>query len=364
MLPLNDQNKKLITQYKRPQMPLIATARFTRTPCMKCRRNNQAHKCRMRPSPTKKFWKVAQDLEVNYAGYIPALNCPNNSNSIDFFAHFDQNDIYEGDKLEVNFYYIRVGCKPVVAGLSQFLNDKSLDDPSIGPLQWHDICVHHQAQKVKRELQSPENRGKYTYTDAQLKEYANEVHVMSEHYFCIMYNFVDNYSWRQRVKEWRYCIKRMGGDNILIDWTFSTVKHIHAAFDGDVTIEDMELLQDFDKRKLQYKVQVSVLNGQNKYHFCAFSAFTPNQSEASVYCIPFMAEYFAGCCLFSEKPIKGLHIQTDGLSGNKNLAIKTAYAIKQLYGEKINGISIDEMSRNFDVCTYILYIHRTTHHFF
>ena len=224
-----------------------------------------------------------------------------------------------------------------------------------------------QAQQIRRELQQPENRKKYKYKDEELTKFA-ECYTMTEHFYCVMFFFVNKYSWMERIKEWRYCIYRMGGDNLSIDWTFSTVKHLHASFDGDVTIEDMELMKQYDKRKLQYKVVVSVCNGQNKYHFCAFSAFTPNQTEASIFCIPLMAEYFVGCALYSEKILKGLHIQTDGLSNNKNLAIKTAYGIKQIYGDKIHGISIDELSKNFDVCIYlslhsiyIYYIHRTTH---
>ena len=172
---------------------------------------------------------------------------------------------------------------------------------------------------------------------------------MTEYHWILLYWGIHFNSTQWRILEWRWAVARMGGNTLTIDATYDAGKKLYSAQDCENATD--ETIETFDKRTLQKPVPCAVLVGLNKYHFSAFTALTPNESEAHAYLLVPSAEYYFNHQLFSEKDTSDpFCIATDGLTGNINFHTKLAYAAKKIYKtDSIGGINIDEHSKTWKV---------------
>lgn len=353
--------KKSIYEWDRPHQQFTVTAKLTQSRCRKCRTYNWA--CHRKATLRQTITKRACLLKDTAVANIPIYRCKNNSNAIDLFTHFNKKgDLLDGDKFickwadnDKPFHLILLNERSTNLETLLFLSDKSLSKPDIGPYQWYDMMLDFHIHQIKQEMLYEENLNKYRYDDNDLKDYAKQF-VLSEYHCCLLFFGQFHDSWFPIVKRWRDTVYRMGGDIITIDCTFDLITHLHDMIDVDTTIQDIERMDDYDKRLLRFKIDVAIMTGLNKFHFVTFTALTPNKSEAKLYTVPPVAKWAYKCLAKSDIPMKGITIATDGLAGMVNYDMDTGYALKKLYDRRpINRVNIEQILHNMQVYSLIYF---------
>ena len=341
--------KQSIFDYEREIPHFKVSAKIGRkTRCKTCIKQHRAG-CNVHTSSTKEYFVNVQGLDTRYTAVIPGVYCSSYGNSTrNLLNAIDHIGIADGEIIS-DLNLVKVNSNLFTAELVQFLNDKTISDKRIGPKQWYDIVVFHTSQKIKSESDKDPIYS-YVFTNTDILKYA-QTYVTTIYYFELLFWGLYFYSWYPRSMEWKQAIYRMGGDTITIDGTFH-VEHLYAS--QDCFNADDTSINIYDKRKQQKPVDVGVLVGLNKYHFEIFTNLLPHKSEAQIFIIPPIVEYWKNMVTHSEKPCKGFNIATDGLKGSINLHTRVAYAIKHIHQmSSYRGIDIDEQSKLWTVCTII-----------
>ncbi len=353
--------------YHRQLQRIIVTKNVGKTRCMfhckkkKYRTQYVSPYCGIINDPLQRTERIyVYGWENNFDDNIKLDLCPISRKTVNLVTEFSRSKIGKGDYVKTDCNAIRIGKnKNYFISLKHLLtlNSLSLKNPSLGPSDLRDAVLFAHQEHIRHDLCS--NYPNIEYTENELKKFAASF-VLDTYQYIMIYQMLYDKIWKPTYLRWKLITMKMGGDVVCIDWTWNVIKLLYMTSDVYTNKNVEELLEEVDKREYQGHAKCNVFNMQNRYAYCCNVNMCPNASEADLFVIPHIANYYVGCCILSEKTCNGLQIKHDGLDTKKYLGIKVADSIIQHHGEIINGYNIPQMMPRFEVYIYI-YFHFFIH---
>ncbi len=242
----------------------------------------------------------------NYLKDVKISKCGNKRfNSLEEFHKLEINRD-AGDYWHCNVEPIKLHGVHMAMEMVSKCNTIFMKNPSHGPYHWRDRIIEEHKENIRTDLRR--NYQNIKTNDNELNEFVKN-EVLSQHYYNLIWGHLFHNVYSKKFDEWKMAVWRMGGGVACIDFTQNPIKHLYSDYDAYSVMSENEekqennLFDNIDKIRKKLKCKVAVMNIQNKYHFCGDVCMSPNASEAHIYSVPRIGDFFGGQMLFGEHRI-------------------------------------------------------------